>query len=84
MVKRRTESSEATGITPKGYLYVCWQCAKDAGLEDEYNILLSALVIGDCDTCDKKQEGRMGIEKARYEVLLENERKAASGETTNR
>ena len=84
VVKRRTDPGQPEGVTPKGYLYTCWQCSSDAGLEDEYNLILSALVVGDCDVCGTKQVGRMGLEEARYRVLLkEQQSKAASGEAAD-
>lgn len=74
MVKRRTDPSgpETDMATPKGYAMVCFKCAKDAGLDEDFNITISSHVVGMCDICGSPNVGRMGIEAARYAKLLED------------
>ncbi len=71
VVKRRTDPAPAENKTPKGYAYVCFLCADEAGMADEFNIMQSALLLGTCDVCGKENVSRMGTEEARYQALLD-------------
>ncbi len=77
MVKRRTDSGLPKSEQPKGYIYICFQCAKDAELSEEHNANIAILKYGRCDNCGRQDQGRMSIETARYQTLLE---RANSGE----
>ncbi len=75
VVKRRTDPAPVQdNKTPKGYAYVCFECAKDAGMEDEFQVMQSALLLGTCDVCGLLDKSRMGTERARYDTLLEQAR----------
>ena len=79
VVKRRTDPAPAENKTPKGYAYVCFLCADEAGMADEFNIMQSALLLGTCDICDTPDRARMGTERARYNTLFARANGEAAG-----
>ena len=72
VVKRRTDPGPEKEATPKGYAYICFQCASDAGMGDEHNAMMTNLRHGTCDVCGAQHVGRMGVESARYYKLLDD------------
>lgn len=80
MVKRRTDSGPTPAESPKGYGFICFECAEKADMGDEFNILVTQHRYGTCDICKTEDVGRMSVELARYGALVE--RVERDGETT--
>lgn len=72
---RRTDSGLPEMRTPKGYAMVCYSCHDDVGQGEQFMSAIvgggAALSNGTCDLCGAKHVERLGIEKARYDALLE-------------
>ncbi len=80
MSLRRTKHVPPPSESPKGYGYICFDCAELAVIDEEFNIMVSVHRYGTCDNCGEKDQPRMSVEMARFKALVE--RAEADGEAT--
>ena len=79
-MKRRTDTRPTPAESPKGYGFICFDCAVLADMGDEYNIMVTQLRYGTCDVCKAEDVGRLSVELARHAALVERAEK--DGQTT--